>query len=266
VRLAEQAAPRLDRAGEGALLVAEQLRLQERGRQRGAVEGDERALGARPQAVERARQELLAGAALAHDEDRGVGGGHPLDERDELHHRRRVADQLAEAARPLHLGAEAAHLAGQVAALGGPLDGGAQLGGIHRLAQVVVGAGAHRLDRLLDPGVGGEQDERQIGRGAAQAAQELEAAGPRLRAGQIFVDQHHVVRRVVRQRQRLVGVPGAVHLDLLTEEERDEPVDLRLAVHHQDAARRRRLLAQDALPSRSGSRTRAWVPTPSFEV
>ena len=41
-RLAEQAAPRPLRAGEGALLVAEQLRLDQRRRQRRAVEGHER--------------------------------------------------------------------------------------------------------------------------------------------------------------------------------------------------------------------------------
>ncbi len=63
-------------AGEGALDVAEQLALQQPGRDGGAVEAHERLLGARAPGVDGARQALLAGAGLAQDQDRSVRLGH----------------------------------------------------------------------------------------------------------------------------------------------------------------------------------------------
>src|SRR5690606_14975540 len=58
------------RAGEAALLVAEQLALEQRLGERGAVQLDERTGDARRALVERVRDELLAGPALAGDQDR----------------------------------------------------------------------------------------------------------------------------------------------------------------------------------------------------
>ena len=67
------------RAGEGALLVAEQLVLEQRLGDGGAVDGHEGALGAVGELVQRAGQQLLAGAALAQQQHGGVGGGRPLE-------------------------------------------------------------------------------------------------------------------------------------------------------------------------------------------
>ena len=58
---------RLSRAGERALLVAEELALEQRGRERRAVDAHERPLAAR-QLVQRLGQHLLADAGLAEDE------------------------------------------------------------------------------------------------------------------------------------------------------------------------------------------------------
>src|SRR6185312_16024840 len=71
------------RAGERALLVTEQLALDQRLGQRGAVDGDARALRAARGAMDRARDHLLAGAGLATEEDRRVGRA---DARDEIDH------------------------------------------------------------------------------------------------------------------------------------------------------------------------------------
>jgi len=60
------------RSGEGAAAVAEQLSLDEAGRERGAVDRDQRAAAPRA-VVDRARDPLLAGAGLAADLD-GEGG------------------------------------------------------------------------------------------------------------------------------------------------------------------------------------------------
>src|SRR5256886_13194337 len=69
------------RAGERALLVAEQLRLEQRLGERGAVDRDERAAAPRRARVDGAGDELLAGAALALDEHRGGAARDLLEER-----------------------------------------------------------------------------------------------------------------------------------------------------------------------------------------
>src|SRR5205814_3302065 len=61
------------RAGERALLVTEELGLEQRFRERRARHLHERSRAAIRVVVERFSDELLAGAALAGDEDRGVG-------------------------------------------------------------------------------------------------------------------------------------------------------------------------------------------------
>src|SRR2546428_10242038 len=58
-----------DGAGEAALHVAEQLALEQLGRDGGHVDGHERSGGARAQAMDGAREQLLAGARLAGEQD-----------------------------------------------------------------------------------------------------------------------------------------------------------------------------------------------------
>src|SRR5256884_5568988 len=69
----------LMRHGERTLLVAEQLRLDQRVRDRTAVDGDERLVAASAQMMDRAGHELLAGAGFALDEDRERRVSHLLD-------------------------------------------------------------------------------------------------------------------------------------------------------------------------------------------
>src|SRR5438034_407393 len=85
-----------DGAREGAADVTEELGLQEVLWDRAAVHGDERPLGARREAVDRRRDELLAGATLALDEHRGVGRSDLRDDLLHALHGRRVADQLVD--------------------------------------------------------------------------------------------------------------------------------------------------------------------------
>ena len=64
-RAAEEALLRRDRAGERAAHVAEELALEQVLRDRGAVDGQEDALRDLAEVVDGARDDLLAGAALA---------------------------------------------------------------------------------------------------------------------------------------------------------------------------------------------------------
>ena len=73
-------------AGERALLVAEQHRLDELLRDRREVHGDERAIGRLALAMQAPREELLAGAALAQDQDGRRKARHATDEVDDFVH------------------------------------------------------------------------------------------------------------------------------------------------------------------------------------
>jgi len=63
-------------AGKRALLVAEQLALQQAGGNGRAIQLDKGALAARAQAMDGARQQFFAGSRLALDEHGGIGGRH----------------------------------------------------------------------------------------------------------------------------------------------------------------------------------------------
>src|SRR5437773_958718 len=71
-------------AREGAAAMAEQLAFEQIARDGGAVEGDKRLLRAVREIVNRARENLLPGAALTGDEDGDVGLGNPARERHQL--------------------------------------------------------------------------------------------------------------------------------------------------------------------------------------
>ena len=76
--------------------MAEQLALEQRLGQRGAVDRDEGGRGPRAVAMDRVRRELLARAALAQDQDRRLRGRDPRDELVDLAHRRALADHVGE--------------------------------------------------------------------------------------------------------------------------------------------------------------------------
>src|SRR5262249_12294277 len=85
-----------DGAGEGALLVAEQLALDQAGRQGGAVDLDEGAVLATARRVDGAGDQLLAGARLAGEQHRGVGRRYAAHGVEDGQQRRAAADDLVE--------------------------------------------------------------------------------------------------------------------------------------------------------------------------
>ncbi len=89
----EAADPPPRRAGEGALLVAEQLADDDAGGERGAVDGDEQPLPARAELVDRPRDQLLARAGLAEDQHGAAGRGDLPDRRTHRLHRPALAGQ-----------------------------------------------------------------------------------------------------------------------------------------------------------------------------
>src|SRR5690349_10123074 len=91
VGLLEAAAALRIRARERTLLVTEQLGLEQLGRNRRRVQGDERFRLARAVFMQRARDELLAGAGLAGDQHGYARARQAADGAEYLLHRRRLA-------------------------------------------------------------------------------------------------------------------------------------------------------------------------------
>jgi hypothetical protein len=150
----EAAGARRDRAGEGAFLVTEQLALEQPLRDGGGVDGDERAGAADAQVVDRARHQLLPGAALAGDDQRCVGRCHPLDQVVHLAHRGAGADQRAETGAAVERRVEPLGGAPAGETCGDRVERRAQLVVVERLGEEVLGTELHRLDGLIDPAVG----------------------------------------------------------------------------------------------------------------
>jgi hypothetical protein len=93
VGLREEAGTLTNGAGERALLVAEELGLQELAGQRGTVDRDECRMRALARGVDRARDELLTGAALARDENGRVRRRDAADESMDPLDQRMLPDQ-----------------------------------------------------------------------------------------------------------------------------------------------------------------------------
>jgi hypothetical protein len=146
-----------DGAGEGAFFVAEELAFDEVFGDGGAIEGDEGAGVAGAFAVERAGDELLAGAAFALDEDGGVGAGDAAEEGPEFLDGRALAEELT--AGVFGVLAEEAVDLDEVGVLGGLLEDEIDLVRGEGFDEVVEGAVAHALDGGLDGAKAGDDDD-----------------------------------------------------------------------------------------------------------
>src|ERR1051325_1088127 len=132
------------RAGERALLVAEQLRFDQILRDRGAVDLDERPL--RPLAVvmNGVGDQLLAGSVLALNQDVRLAGGDAFDELEQLLHLLALADDVLKLIAILQLGLELLVLVDERLLLDRFLEFVEQTLRIDRLLKEVERAGLHR--------------------------------------------------------------------------------------------------------------------------
>ena len=139
------------RAGEGAALVAEELRFDERVGDGRHVDGDERLIAPGTPPVDRPRHQLLAGAALARDEHGRGRLGQLRDELINAHHFGVAPDQPLEGVGALPSAGSERRSQTKDLALERPLlertlDQEVQIVHVERLHQVVVGAQPHRRD------------------------------------------------------------------------------------------------------------------------
>src|SRR5918911_738390 len=153
--------------------MAEEFRLHQGFGNRGAVDGDELPTFARAEVVNRARDEFLARARLARDEDRSRRGRDLFDQIVNLAHRFGFPNQLAERAAVAQLATQGFILAPRLRIFDRALDDDAQLLHVNRLLEIVVralflyGAQGH-LDRALPC----QQDDGGFGVARADLAQE----------------------------------------------------------------------------------------------
>jgi hypothetical protein len=257
--------------GEGAPLVPEELRLEERLLERGAGHGEKGA--ARPGAllVDGFGHEPLAGSALAEEEDRrGVGLGHAADEVEHLQHPRALAhDRLSAFGWP---GApEDLHLAAEMVRLQGLLDDVDHLVHVEGLVDVVVGAELHGPHRGIHRGVGRDEDREELRQALADAREHLEPVD----VGQPVVEEQQVVFLLLQELEPLGAGLGRVdEVALALQPLRERPADELLVLDDEDAcsphdpaklARSRTPGKHCQATSRSGSETlELWAITPRF--
>ena len=174
-----------DRAGERALDVTEQLALEHAGCERGAAHGDERPLLGVRRVVDRARDELLAGARLAADQHRRARRRDRADLLPDVADRRALAEDLAGVRTTC---GELDQLRARLAARERGLHDRAQPIDVDRLDQVLVGAELDRLDGRLHVVARGHDDDRRLGRALRERGEHVEAGA----AGQAEIEQHQV--------------------------------------------------------------------------
>ena len=195
-----------DGAGEGALDVAEEFALQQVLRQRSAIHGHEGLGPAQAVVMNRAGDQLLAGAAFAGDEHGGVGCRALRDQPVHLLHPRARPDHVVQAVPGIHGELEIQVLLPQRPALERPGHGELELLRVEGLRQVVEGAELHALHRGLDLGQAGEHDHLDVGMRLLDPPQDLQAV--HLRHHDVEDDQ--VVVGFVDPLQRFDAVVGGL--------------------------------------------------------
>ena len=138
------------RAGERAAHVPEQLRFEQRFRDGGAVHLDERHVALRAAIVNRAGDQLLAGAGLAGDEHRALRLRDELGGPDDILHPAAAPDDAVVVELLVALVEEVPVMGAQALVLQRAPDEHEELVDLERLLKVVERAELHRLDRALD--------------------------------------------------------------------------------------------------------------------
>ena len=191
------------RAGEGALLVAEELAFEQGLRDRRAIDRDERALPAHAQAVKRVRQQLLPGAALPQQQDRNIGRGDLLHHAEKPHHRVAAAQNAVDGRARLCRGGEPAILGLQFLQVERALDDQAENVDVDRLLEKIVGAERDALERVFAVLVAGGDDDLGVRRKLAQRLERRQALGRAVGIGrQAEIDDRDRRGRAARQRDR----------------------------------------------------------------
>ncbi len=202
VRQLEEALLRIHGAGEGALHVAEEVRLQEVVRERPGVDDDEGLVRARGVGVDGLGHQLLARSALADHEDGRARGRGLRDQAEHLLHARALAHDLGEAGLVLERAPQVAVLVLEPPLLQPVAQDVQHLFVLEGLGDVVEGALLHGLDGRLHGGESGDHQDDEVGIDLFQLLEHVQAAQLR----QHDVHDGRLVGLLFRQGQSLDAV------------------------------------------------------------
>ena len=223
----------LERSGERAPHVPEQLALEQMLAERGACDLDEGSVLARAEAMDVRGKHALAGAAFAGEQDRGVAVGDLGCQLGKLPALRPQRQQRQRLRQPLEPGAQRAILDAKVLQLDRARDHAANMLCRERLGNVIVCAMTHRLDRIGNRRVRRHHDHRQRRVEPLQFAEKTEAVHSR----HPHVAQHQIRGRFGKQLERLLGaVRFGYAMPAGVEGRRDHAADVAIVVDDQDVS------------------------------
>ena len=153
--------------------------------------------------MQRAREQLLAGPALALEQHGRIGGRRPVQRQRDLLQPRVFSDDLGRAAALGELLFEQEVLRRQPPLRQRPLDEEQQVIGIDRLGEKVERPFLHRRDGVLDVAERGHHDDRQLGVQILRGAQHAETVA----LGQPEIGEHHGGAHGLERRHRLGLIP-----------------------------------------------------------
>src|SRR5438874_559434 len=201
VRLQEETRARSARVGERAPRMPEEFTLEERFGDSSTVDGHEGPGAPRPAAVQGARDQLLASAALACDEHRRLRLCHPCEQGEYVTHRGALTNELLKSRHLLERAAEALDGGREPALFDSPLEHQGEYLEVNRLGDEVVSPCTDGADGRLQALGGGQDDDRQlrpIGRNPRAELQPVHALHH-------HVGEHHVDFGGIEQAEGLRG-------------------------------------------------------------
>jgi hypothetical protein len=190
-------------------------------------------------AVDGARDQFLADAALAADQHRRIGSRDAPDELQKVADLRGGADEVVAGLQPVHIALERDVATLETLPLHRLLEDRLELAELAGLGEEVLRALLHGADRLLHRAVGGEHDHRGRGGQFLDLAQQVDAAA----VGQPHIEQHDVEHLLCEQLSRSLQVAG--RLDRITRASQlpaDQRAEGLLVVHQQQKRFRHRCL------------------------
>ena len=260
-------------ARERAAHVAEQLRLEQRLGHGAAVERHHRLVAPQRVEVDGLRDQALAGARLAGQQDRAVGARDRLDHLEDVEHRLASADDVRELVRQAERPLEQDVLLAELPVLDLLAHLHLEQVDVERLAQVVAGAEPHRFDRRLGRGERRDHDAEDVLVDLLRGAQHVDAA----QVGHLDVGDQQVDRLALQRVDGGAAVLGEQHLvAFAAQHDRQQLPHRSLIVDDEDARRtagrggRRGVLgvgrAHVVTTARAGRLTETVVPAPGREL
>ncbi len=233
-------------AGERALLVTEQLAFEQGVGNRRTVDGHEWQMRALGQAVDRARQKLLARATVAKQQHRGARWRDLLDRATQIAHGIAHSDDAFERHRTGAL-AQPPVLLLQLPDPEGAAHHDREDPSVEGLVIEIGRAEAHRGDRELAGIVLGHRDDLGVGGDMQNLAQQIQALRrDRRLACRAEIEQHDIRLEAPDQHEGLLGGFGGGHLEV-REDRFERGPELPIVLEDQKPAPLRRSRGRDVL-------------------